>query len=321
MEGWREQAFDLVETAFPRTPISNQVIVVDLDRTSFERKRSWPWARDDIASLIEAIAACHPAVIAIDMLLAARAVAGPPEDTRLTEALRRAPTVLGIVLDPDSSDVDVEGPPLGTVGAIRARDIMMASGVDAPAELLRGATAGLGVLSLPAPNGESVRGVPLLAIGGSNLFDGLAVEAVRIEQGDVTLIADAPHEQLRIGGISVPLQTDAGLRLHFPSADHQVRRTISAGALSAGSPAANLIAGKIVFLGSSAPEAGGLRATAMDAYMPPCKSMPMRPSSCSTNGSCAGHMPPFSSNAGSWWACPLWRSSPASCWRPCGPRS
>ena len=121
MEGWREQAFDLVETAFPRTPISNQVIVVDLDRTSFERKRSWPWARDDIASLIEAIAACHPAVIAIDMLLAARAGAGPTEDSRLTEALRRAPTVLGIVLDPDSSDVDVEGPPLGTVGAIRAR--------------------------------------------------------------------------------------------------------------------------------------------------------------------------------------------------------
>src|SRR5215468_11477375 len=112
VESWREQAFDLLETTFPRTPISNQVIVVDLDRTSFERKRSWPWPRDDIASLIEAIAACHPAVIAIDMLLAARSGAGPAEDTRLAEALRGPPTVLGIVLDPDSNDVDVEGPPL-----------------------------------------------------------------------------------------------------------------------------------------------------------------------------------------------------------------
>jgi adenylate cyclase len=268
VESWREQAFDLLETAFPRTPVSNQVIVVDIDRTSFERKRSWPWPRDDIASLIEAIAACHPAIIAIDMLLTPRAGTGPLEDSRLAEALRRAPAVLGIVLDPDSSDVDVEGPPFGTVGAIHARDIMMASGVDAPSELLHKATAGLGVLSLPAPNGEPVRGVPLLAIGGSNLFDGLAVETVRIEQGDVTLIADASHKQLRIGAISVPLQTDAGLRLHFASADHQVRRTISAGSLSAGSAAANLIAGKIVFLGSSAPEAGGLRATAVDAYMP-----------------------------------------------------
>jgi adenylate cyclase len=266
VESWREQAFDLLETTFPRTPLSNQVIVVDIDRTSFERKRSWPWPRDDIASLIEAIAACRPAIIAIDMLLTAHA--GPPEDDRLTGALRRAPTVLGIVLDPDSSDVDVEGPPFGTVGAIHARDIMMASGVDAPSELLRRATAGLGVLSLPAPNGEPVRGVPLLAIGGASLFDGLAVEAVRIEQGDVTLIADASHEQLRIGEISVPLPTDAGLRLHFTSADHQTRRTISAGSLSAGSAAANLIAGKIVFLGSSAPEAGGLRTTAADAYMP-----------------------------------------------------
>jgi adenylate cyclase len=269
---WREQAFDVLETAFPRTPVSNHVIVVDIDRTSFERKRSWPWPRDDIAALIEAIAANRPAVIAIDMLLTdsghARAGAGPPDDSRLNEALRRAPAVLGIVLDPDSDDVDVEGPPIGTVGAIHARDIMMASGVDAPSELFRRATAGLGVLSLPAPNGEPVRAVPLLAIGGSSLFDGLAVEAVRIEQGDVTLIADASHEQLRIGDISVPLPADAGLRLHFASADHQGRRTVSAGSLTAGSAVANLIAGKIVFLGSSAPEAGGLRATAVDAYVP-----------------------------------------------------
>jgi adenylate cyclase len=272
VESWREQAFDVLETTFPRTPISNQVVVVDIDRTSFERKRSWPWPRDDVASLIEAIAACHPAVIAIDMLLTdsphARSGAGPSEDSRLTEALRRAPTVLGIVLDPDSNDVDVEGPPIGTVGAIHARDIMIASGVDAPSELFRRATAGLGVLSLPAPNGEPVRGVPLLAIGGSSLFDGLAVEAVRVGQGDVTLIADASREQLRLGAISVPLQADAVLRLHFASADHRGQRTISAGSLSAGSAAANLIAGKIVFLGSSAPEAGGLRTTAADAYMP-----------------------------------------------------
>jgi adenylate cyclase len=269
VESWREQAFDVLETAFPRTPISNRVVVVDIDRTSFEGKRSWPWPRADLASLIEAIAACHPAVIAIDILLtdSAHARASPAEDSRLTEALRQAPTVLGIVLDPDSSDVDVEGPPLGTVGAIHARDIMMASGVDAPSELLRKATAGLGVLSLAAPNGQPVRGVPLLALGGSALFDGLAVEAIRIERGDVTLIADASRAQLRIGGISAPLEADAGLRLHFASAEHQGRRTISASSLTAASAAADL-SGKIVFLGSSAPEAGGLRMTAADAFMP-----------------------------------------------------
>src|SRR5215469_18422554 len=77
VDSWREQAFDVLETAFPRTPVSNRVVVIDIDRMSFERKRSWPWPRDDLASLIEAIAACHPAVIAIDMLLAARSGAGP----------------------------------------------------------------------------------------------------------------------------------------------------------------------------------------------------------------------------------------------------
>ncbi len=143
---------------------------------------------------------------------------------------------------------------------------MIASGVDAPSELFRRAAAGLGILSLAAPNGEPVRAVPLLAIGGSALFDGLAVEAVRVERGDVTLIADASLGQLRIGGVSAPLQADAGLRLHFAPAEHQIQRTISAGSLTAASAA--LLAGKIVFLGSSAPEAGGLRMTAPDAFMP-----------------------------------------------------
>jgi adenylate cyclase len=270
VESWREQAFDVLETTFPRSPILDRVVVVDIDRTSFERKRSWPWPREDIATLIEAIAACHPAVIAVDILLTdsaqAHGGASPAEDNRLKEALRRAPTVLGIVLDPDSSDVNVEGPPIGTVGAIHARDIMIASGVDAPSEVFRRAAAGLGILSLAAPNGEPVRAVPLLAIGGSALFDGLAVEAVRIERGDVTLIADASLGQLRIGGVSAPLEADAGLRLHFAPAEHQVHRTISAGSLTAAS--ATLLAGKIVFLGSSAPEAGGLRMTAPDAFMP-----------------------------------------------------
>jgi adenylate cyclase len=271
-EDWREQAFDALELAFPRAPASSQVIVVDIDRLSFEKTRSWPRPRDEIASLIETIAASHPAVIAVDMLLTDPSHAGNgavrPEDSRLAEALRQAPAVLGMVLDPDSPDVDVEGPPIGTVGAIDAPDMMAASGVDAPAEPFRRAAAGLGVLSLAASNGEPVRGVPLLAAAGSNLFDGLALESVRILRGDVTLIADTAHEQLRIGAVFAPLAADASLRLHFASAEHRAGRTISAGALASGSVPANLLTGKIVFLGSSAPEAGGLRMTAADAYMP-----------------------------------------------------
>ncbi len=87
VESWREQAFDVLETTFPRSPILDRVVVVDIDRTSFERKRSWPWPREDIAALIEAIAACHPAVIAVDILLTdsaqTHAGASPAEDNRL----------------------------------------------------------------------------------------------------------------------------------------------------------------------------------------------------------------------------------------------
>jgi adenylate cyclase len=268
---WRERAFDLLGTTFPRKPSSARVVVVDIDRAALASIGPWPWPRESLAALTSRIAAGSPRVIALDILLSAGNRGDVIGDKVLRKALRQAPDVLGIVLDPDASDSVIEGPPILAAGPVNAPDMMAAPGIAAPALELRVAARGFGVISLPAPDGEPVRAVPLLAAGGGEIFAGLAVEAIRIAEGEVTLIveAGASIQRLRIGETSVPLNKSALMRLYSSPAAHHAARTISAAALMANPGLEQRLSGRIVLLGVSAPEAGGsLRPTAADAFTP-----------------------------------------------------
>ena len=272
VQRWRERAFDVLGITFVRQPHSDQVVVVDIDRATLASHGPWPWPHDSLAKLIEVIAAGSPAVIGLDMVLTKRdpPPGGNPAEAGLAEALRRAPVVLGVVLDPTGADPKLDGPPLITTGTINAPEIMSTSGLGLPPRVLLEAAHGVGVITLPAPEGQPVREVPLLAVAGSGVFGGMAVEALRVAQGDLTLIASGtPAARLKIGPITVPLGPAATMRLHATDAEHRSVRTISAAALEADPALAQRFRGKIVFLGVSAPEAGGsLRATAADGFMP-----------------------------------------------------
>src|SRR5262245_8224567 len=70
----RENAFDIVlaaaESLAPSQPNADapRVVVVDIDRRSIATLGAWPWSRDLMARLFEAIAAAQPAVAAVDVL-------------------------------------------------------------------------------------------------------------------------------------------------------------------------------------------------------------------------------------------------------------
>ncbi|MGH7155603.1 MAG: CHASE2 domain-containing protein [Acetobacteraceae bacterium] len=265
---WRDRAFDLMTATFPRHPISQQIVVVDIDRRSLGEIGPWPWPRDTLAHLVDIITAGGPSVIAFDMLLSAQSAGQGQEN--LAAAIGRGPAVLGMVLDPTGAAPDLEGPPILATGTIKAPDILTARGLGTPPAELRHAARGTGIISLAAPEGEPVRAVPLLALAGRGVYDGLAVEALRIAQGGPTLIVQAtPVARLRIGPFAAPLGEAASLRLHQVGSADRARRTIPAASLWRDPASAMRLKGKVVFLGTSAPEAGGsLRATAADPFMP-----------------------------------------------------
>ena len=266
----REGIFDEILSSSPRTDVSDSVVIVDIDRDALSAIGPWPWQRDRMADLINRIADAKPSVVAIDILLAPlEDPTAEPADKRLSQALRRIPTALGLVLDPMPNAKLAISTPVATAGEVEVPDLLVTSGVVLPAAELIEHAKGLGVISLPALEGQTVRSVVLLAGGANTLFAGLAAETLRLAEGGGTIIATTtPTQVLRIGARSVPLPSDGLMRLHFTTKAHRQARVLGAKDLLLGKADLSRLAGKIVLVGASAPEAGGLRLTAADPFMP-----------------------------------------------------
>lgn len=282
----RENAFDLVLAADDRIrPTSGnrvhpRVTVIDIDRRSIEALGEWPWPRETMARLIEAVAAAQPAAIAVDVLFAgidsrspaalARhlgALTGradlvtladelPDGDKRLADAVRRAPVVLGFVLDPDHATT-VPAVPFVTRGRLPFEEMWRAAGAAGPVAELERAAQGIGALSLFSDADGLVRRVPLLVEANDSLLPGLALEAVRVEQHASAYRVEAEPPTLRIGELAVPLPRDALLRLVPVAEDRRTGRTVSAVDVVEGRADAGRIAGALALVGGSAPELGG----------------------------------------------------------------
>lgn len=69
----------------PAERIDARVVIVDIDDASLQRHGRWPWPRDLLVELIDAIQAAEPAVIGLDILLPEATL--PESDSRLARRL------------------------------------------------------------------------------------------------------------------------------------------------------------------------------------------------------------------------------------------
>jgi adenylate cyclase len=134
--------------------------------------------------------------------------------------------------------------------------VWRANGIIGPVALIADAAQGFGALVTAADADGPIRRVPLLVIAGGVVRPGLAVEVIRLAQGAGALLID-PGGILHIGDVGLSLGHDATLRLEASSAV----RVIPALNLIDDKAARDALAGRIVLIGSSAPELGGLRVT------------------------------------------------------------
>lgn len=274
----------------------SRVTVVDIDRGSLERIGSWPWGRDRLAVLLEAIAEAKPAAVALDMLLAgedtrsaralARQLAGatdddrittaasalarqlPDADQRLARAIAAAPTVLGLVLDPEASHDAPRPAPVLVQGKPRLPTFWLGGGTLGPLPLFSTAAAGHGALLLPGDGDASVRRVPLLVATPEGLWPGLAAEAARLSLGAHGYLLGGEPAALAAGPVRLALGPEGMLRLRPVSTTRHAARAIAAADVVADAGARARLAGQIVLVGSSAPELGGLRPTSSGALIP-----------------------------------------------------
>ena len=283
----RLAVFDQYQVLKPREKTPVPVQLVDIDEQSLEQLGQWPWPRNQLARLVDAINDAGAAAIVIDVLLSepdrlspsavAEMIPDSPEyqsareailgrkghDEQFAQSLARANSVLCFALH----DEVVGEMPKPKAGLVQAGDppdpflLSFAGGISA-LPILTQAVEGYGACSLiPDPDGV-VRRAPILVSVAGTVLPMLDAEALRVAQAASTYIVkstNASGEQsfgvhggvvgVKIGGLSVP--TDEQGRIWIRYSD-QTTGSIGASDFLAGKFDPEAVAGKIVLLGSSA---------------------------------------------------------------------
>ena len=297
--------FDQYQRWKPRPYAFDQPVrIVDIDDESIHLIGRWPWTRQKMAELVDALTKAHVAAIGFDFLFsendrpgadaaacasggnrgageAARCQGRVDGDAAFAQALQGSPVVLGVYLTPTHNGSQaslatkagfsfVGDPPTDFVAHFR--------GVLAPIPELADAAAGLGFVNWLPDNDRVVRRVPLLLDVNGQLQPSLALETLRVAQGASGYVVKSTTaygrtagkseviDSIKDGDVVVPVQADGELRVWFAQPDP--RRSIPAWKVV--QPDADLsdLAGKIVLIGASASLLSDIVATPLDPSTP-----------------------------------------------------
>lgn len=292
----RQWLFDGYQHSFPRQRGAQTVAVVGIDEKSLHALGQWPWPRDQLAQLVDAIAAQQPAAIGLDIympeadqtspariaarlgtgqeLMARQLRALPDHDTRLAEALRKAPVVLG------AAAFDFET--LTTTRGLRTRAVAVAGEGDALQLIprftyvlaslpqLQAAAPGQALVSIDVQQ-TVVRRVPLVAAIGEHLVPALSMEMLRLATGsDNVKINISRHgvQTVAVADLAVPTQASGDVWLHFAQSDLGRVRNVSAADVLSGNVNPDMLAHKLVLVGLTGLGLNDFRATPLGEKVP-----------------------------------------------------
>ncbi|MBX3485589.1 CHASE2 domain-containing protein [Phenylobacterium sp.] len=289
----RQPLFDLAQNLAPPPRPTQQVVVVAIDAPSLAAVGGWPWSRYTMARLTEQIAGRGARAIGFDFLFpepdrqapadfvklypelsggAAGEVARLPSmDAVFARVIGRSPVVLARAgvgdetfdrLDDDEEaaapaplppDVEFQGP--------AARAIPVYPTVVANLDILDGAALGHGLANGPPDTDGVIRRVPLLGRAAGALTPSLALDLVRVGEGESIIRLEGTRDALsaiRLGRHRVPVDAGGRVELRF-AAQPQAREkgladfmTYSAADLLRQGVPANAFEGKLVLVGLTA---------------------------------------------------------------------
>lgn len=292
----RHQLFDLYQQTHPRTLKSDRVVIVDIDEASIRELGQWPWSRDQIARLVDALNASGAVAIGFDMVFSepdrlspdaySRAASNlppivrgvlselPSTDSVLARSVASAPVSLGMSATIEPLRRDRPAPPKTPVVEFRGDPRPFLFGFPgllrniAPLE----ATApGIGLFTLTPEHDGVVRRVPsMLRVDGA-VYPSLTMEMLRIAAGASTHgVVLNNHgtgvEQVRVKNARIPTDENARVWLHF--AHHEPSLYLSAADVIEGRLPMQAIDGKFVLIGTSAVGLRDLRVTALHETVP-----------------------------------------------------
>jgi adenylate cyclase len=305
----QERTFDAYQRLQPRSYADFPVRIVDIDEASIAAYGQWPWPRTRLAAMTNRLAELGaaatayavifpepdrttPAQIAGDLqkadvpdreLTLALLASLPDHDRMFADAMGKTPTILGFAASRSKSEAHpAMKAGLAFVG-VKPTDVLVPfSGAVANLSVLEEAAAGVGGINVSSRDRSGVvRRIPMLFSDGERIYPSLAVEALRVAQGQKGIVvrgtgasgeADSGEAALldvRIGDFKVPLTADGEAWLYFDR--DRPERYVSAKDLLDPAKEAQVrprIEGSIVLVGTSAAGLADARATPLRQIVP-----------------------------------------------------
>jgi len=303
----RLRIFDVYQQLSPRIYEPVPIRVIDIDEESLKQLGQWPWPRTQLAQLVERLNKLGAASILFDMVFAEpdrlspgklleelppdlintnlrkELLSLPSNDEIFAETIRTAPVVLGFGSTPFHRSANpLRKSGISYAGTDPTTFLTPLPGAITNLPILEEAASGIGSFAIGVSEGAIVRQMPLLYNFHGKIYPNLSLEGLRVAQGASTIIirsSDASGElsfgtprsiqDLRVGVIEVPLTKDGQIWLHYTK--DEPSRIISAVRVmnkTNDKQLADLLAGNIVLIGTSAVGLGDLRATPLSPYTP-----------------------------------------------------
>ena len=294
VEEIRVRTFDAFQRIDPRTKTIRPVTIVDIDDKSLEKLGQWPWPRTRIADLVTELTRLGAVVIAFDAVFSepdrlnpafaadtfrnldpetrAKLRALPSNDQILADAIKASRVVLGESgLPEEITALDKTLPVTGIamLGEEPQRFMFEFPGLLRNVPVLEHAAAGRGLFTIKPERDGIVRRVPMIMQAQGQTMPSLTFEMLRVATGSGTILIKAEQagiKSLGIKGIQIPTDHNGQLWVHYARNDASIY--VPAVNVLEKSVAPDMIAGKLVLIGTSAVGLNDIKTTPVSRAMP-----------------------------------------------------
>src|ERR1700704_4712738 len=294
IEELRVRTFDTFQLIDPRVKTARPVTIIDIDEKSLAKLGQWPWSRTRIADLITSLTKLGAVVVALDIVfgqpdrlnpaVAADTIRNLDEETRaklralpsndqiLADAMRHSRVVLGesglpYVLSEYDNTLPLTG--LAMLGEEPQHFLLNFPGLLRNVHVLEKAAAGRGLFTIKTERDGIVRRVPMMMQAQGATMPSLSFEVLRVATGTDTIFIKSEKagiKSIAVKGFEVPTDRNGQLWVHF--ARHDPSIYVSAVDVLEGRVAPEMIARKLVLIGTSAVGLFDVKTTPIDPVMP-----------------------------------------------------